>query len=225
MLKYIRESYQTSRNQVPKEYNVFEIQTSEIFEISDRIERMKEVIQKTDELLAQTVYKNEFLTTLSFPHDDEDAILSSESHMKRLFWPYLLTKPVTRVEDIINRIRMHGFDAIAERLTLLHEMIGKEQDEKPIVLSSLQNFTRFIVSKPQLSNPRIGINPNGLLQAVWRIPNYGTLAMNFLTSSDVVFTIVFSQQDSASPRRKISGVMSSHKMMYHIKEFVDKLAV
>ena len=61
------------------------------------------------------------------------------------------------------------------------------------------------------------------MQAVWEIPDYGTLAMNFLTSDDVMFAVVFNQQDSTSLQRKISGVLPLHKIMYHIKEFVDKL--
>ena len=206
----------TSQQQVDEEYNVFDSSTSTSHKI------WHAMMEKTHNVLrseANTTY----LVMRPFRQSDESIERRPEVYLEGQHLCYMQIKCATKIEDIINAIRIGGFDAIAERLTLLHKIIEEEQDEKPIVLHSLQNFALFMVSESQLPNPRIGINPNGLLQAVWRIPNYGTLAMNFLPSGKVIFAIVFRQQESPPPQQKFSGTMFPHKMMYHIREFVDKL--
>ena len=215
MLRIQASHPETSQQQVDEEHNAFDSSTPTSYKI------LQVVIEKTHNMLRSEA--NTYLVTLPFRQGDESTERRSEAYLERQHPWHMQIKCATKIEDAINAIRIGGFDSIAERLTLLHKIIEEEQDEKPIVLHSLQNFALFMVFESQLPNPRVGINPNGLLQAVWRIPNYGTLAMNFLPSGDVMFSIVFRQQELPSPQRKISGVMPRHKMMYHIREFVDKL--
>ena len=181
-------------------------------------------IDKMDKLLMVAGNAINSSNTFSLQYD-EDILSDSKSHMKKQLLPYLSIKHATKVEDVIHGIRMFGFNSIAERLTFLHKIIEEEQIEKPIAIHSLQNFAAFIILECYLPVPDIGINPNGLVQAVWRISNHGTLVMNFLTSGDIMFATMSNSQDSISSHHKISGVMPPHKIMYYIKEFVDKLAV
>ena len=222
-LKVLEQLYNlvTPQKQEYERSKVFGGPTSDRFVIHD--DEIKEMKKTDDLLMAITANMEERLNTfISFQHDE--GILSSyEAHAGKPSLLYVPIEHTTKVKDVISEIKIFRSNAIARRLTFLHEIIEKEQEEKSIVPSSLQNFARFIISESQLPNPDIGINPNGLLQAVWEIPDYGTLAMNFLTSGDIMFAVVFSQQDPTSPQRKISGVLPSHKIMYHIKEFVDKL--
>ena len=236
LLEHIRTFYQKPQPEVPQLKaaatepfpNRIGNPTSDRFEISnDEIGGIKESIEKTDKLLMDTINNfektGEQLTTFSFLSSDEGTV-SSESYPERPFGRrHMLLKSVT-VEYIIGTIRRHGFDAIAKRLTALHETILEEREEKPIVVDSLQNFARFL-SKYPLPNPAIGITPDGFLQAVWRIQGHGTLVMNFLPSADIMFAAIFAQHDLASPRRKISGVMPPRKMMRCVEDFVDKLTV
>lgn len=201
-----------------KEHDITNKQITESFEVSDYT---IEGAVKTDKILQHLLNADTHPNTFSFSHDEEMSVRFKSQIVDR-FWGHPVIRPITG-NTILNNMRILGFDAIAERLESLYEMAEKEEDEKPIVPGSLRNFYTFIQFAPRLPTPHIGINPDGLLQAVWRVPGYGTLAMNFLASNDIMFAVILHRRDSTLPRQKISGVMPLHKTMYHIREFVDKL--
>lgn len=198
--------------------------TEDRFFFYDMTDEMKVGIKKTDKWLSMANLKmtDGQSDTLSSQSGDE-VTASSESRREKIFWPSVQLKSAT-IEDIIDAIRIWGFDTIAERLKVLHETILEEQEEKPIVIESLQNFAQFIHEHSSLlPNPTIVITPDGFVQTVWRVHDYGTLVMNFLPSTDIMFAAIFTQYDLTSPRRKISGVLPPRRMMRCVEDFVDKL--
>ena len=124
-------------------------------------------------------------------------------------------------EEVIGALAFLGFTDVAERLVYLHK-IAKEEDES-IILESLQGFALFMVREHKLPHPEIGITSDGFIQAVWRKPKYGTLAMNFLPSGDVMFAIVSCQQIPEVRMYRVNGVQPPHRVMYHVGKFIDGL--
>ena len=124
-------------------------------------------------------------------------------------------------EEVIGALAFLGFTDVAERLVYLHKIV-KEEDES-IILESLQGFALFMVREHKLPHPEIGITSDGFIQAVWRKPKYGTLAMNFLPSGDVTFAIVSYQQVPEAHMYRVNGVQPPHRVMYHVGKFIDGL--
>ena len=123
-------------------------------------------------------------------------------------------------EISINGLRNFGFDDIADRLTSLHH--DAMEEDLLLVPASLQNFILFIVNQPRLSTPEIGINPYGRVQTVWKVPDYGSLAMDFLESGDIEFSILHYPLDVENKKDR-GGISHISNIMQGIGEFADKL--
>lgn len=185
--------------------------------------------QPTDETMIKNTFQ-EFPTAARILQDMSNGAEFMSFQLNRKYRvqqtgkdPLTSAKIGTSVEYLINILRIYGHPAIADRLASLHKVIAEEEDCVAISLDSLQNFTRCMITEPMPQNPDIGINPNGLVQATWRAPNQCMLAMNFLVSGDVNFVILFDERDATLPRQKISGILPSHEVIYHIREFADRL--
>lgn len=123
-------------------------------------------------------------------------------------------------ETSINMLKDIGFGDIADLLTNLHQ--ASMEEGIILIPSSLQNFVLFIVREPLFLIPEIGLNPDGCVQTVWQIPNYGSLAMDFLTSGNVAFSILHYPLDSKEQKNH-SDVSPMSSIMHNIGEFADKL--
>ena len=146
----------------------------------------------------------------------------NRADMRKRLFAHLHTqiKDAKGANDVINALCSLGFAGVAERLAYLYRVA--EEEGESIMIQSLQNFAIFMVSE-RLPEPRIGVNPDGLVQAVWKLSDYGTLVMNFLESGDIAFTILYSQQAPKIRRQKISGELPPYRVMWHIDDFVSKL--
>lgn len=72
------------------------------------------------------------------------------------------------VEEIIALIRVFGLDKIADRLLVLREHERDlEDDEVPMSFGSLKRFARFVITERSLADPRLGVSPDGNVQAEW----------------------------------------------------------
>ena len=127
-----------------------------------------------------------------------------------------------QIETKINTLRECGFKDIADRLTNLHQMAMNEGEI--IMPNSLQNFILFVMLEPRFVTPEIGLNPDGCVQVVWQIPRYGSLAMDFLTSADIVFSMLF-YSHGPKKQKPHSGVSPIESIMHDIGEFADKLTL
>lgn len=160
--------------------------------------------------------------TAHLPTHNEEST-QHRAGMPRSLFAYMCTQieNTKELEDVINALNFLKFTDVAERLAYLHK-VAKEEDES-VVLESLRDFASFVVREHKLPPPEIGINPDGLLQAIWRKPKYGTLAMNFLPSGDIMFAVVSYQQMSGTQMHRINGVQPPHRVMHHVERFIDGL--
>ena len=123
--------------------------------------------------------------------------------------------------DIVCALEIGKFDKVAAQLAALCDLADDE--EQIIDLRSLQKFTLF-VTREQIPTLEIGINPDGFMQSIWKIRDYGSLAMDFLPSGDVVFSILFYQHEPGFQQQQVSGRVSLHRVMCYISEFVGRSA-
>ena len=117
--------------------------------------------------------------------------------------PFEDVKNAKTVEDVISALTPK-FNEISERLICLQKAVEEDEENESIEFQSLRNFGMFMLRR-RLPTPQIGITLNGLVQAVWRLPNFGALAMDFQKSGDITFSVLYNQRTQEGRRRKISG--------------------
>ena len=125
-------------------------------------------------------------------------------------------------EDIIAALVLLGLSQIAHRLRYLHELAkDDEPDEPSIALASLRRMALFFVSKPGLLDPEIGLSPDGLLQAEWRLEDGSILAMKFL-SVDLIRFAAVSNARSYGQRRRVDGTLTKNEVLAAVRGFVTR---
>ena len=122
-------------------------------------------------------------------------------------------------EASMNELRGLGFQDTADRLANLYQTAAKEG--AALAPGSLQHFVLFVSRERPLPIPEIGLSLDGCVQAVWQVPSCGSLAMNFLTSGNVEFSILY--QNGPEERASRSGVSFVSNVMDDVGEFADKL--
>ncbi len=161
----------------------------------------------------------------SIESDENTPWTPERANIQRLMRRAIRSKGIENaktVEDIINVLNSHDFSEIAERLRYLQEVVEEDEDNENIEFQSLQNFARFTLHR-RLPAPQIGITLKGFVQAVWRLPHFGSLVINFQKSSDVTFSVLYNQRTQEGRRRKISGEMPLNRVMWCISDFVHEL--
>lgn len=130
---------------------------------------------------------------------------------------------ITRMDDteIVNKLDAEGFVNFAERLRYLYDVTG--EDEEDIKLDSLRGFATFAIKNRGMHPPQITITADGLIQAVWKHPQQGTLVMDFQESGDIAFTLLYGKWDQETKRRKLIGELPSDQAMLHVGDFVHKI--
>ena len=108
------------------------------------------------------------------------------------------------ISVIIAGIKEAGRDEIANRLQAVYnEIVSRQDNSENISLLSLQSFASFLISHPELLKPRIGLNPSGLVQAVWG--DKPKLVVNFLESGQINYAY------TGNPRA--SGIGLTHEIL------------
>ena len=125
-------------------------------------------------------------------------------------------------KDIIDILKTNNFPDVANQLEVLCALA--EEESTAIAVQSIQKFARFATYK-KISTPDIGINPDGHIQSVWKMPDYGSLVMDFSPSGNVVFSILFYPYESGSQQQRVSGMVSEDRIMHYISEFVNKVTI
>ncbi len=119
---------------------------------------------------------------------------------------------------VINELREYGFVGIANRLTYLYNVT--EEDEEDIKLDSLRGFATFVIKSRDMYPPQITVTDDGLIQAVWKHQQQGTLVMDFQESGDIAFTLLYGRWDQGTKRRKLIGELPPDQAMRHVGSFV-----
>ena len=130
----------------------------------------------------------------------------------------------TQHEEITDVLPLIGLRAIADRLDYLHEISNDDPDEPTMVLASLRGLALFFVSEPlyvseqQNGEPEIGISPDGMLQAEWRVRDGGILAMKFLSDGLIQFAAVSRPTSGQRPFR-VNGTLPKDEALRTVQPF------
>ena len=81
----------------------------------------------------------------------------------------------------------------------------------------------LIRSQGQLGQPRIAINPDGLLLVEYRIAESGVLAVEFLSSDLVRYAAVSAAATAGIERTRISGTVPKNVALSMIRQFIVNL--
>ena len=127
----------------------------------------------------------------------------------------------TRPEEIIAALRLLGIRGIAERLRYLHDVsLDGDPDEPPMALDSLRELALFFATERPWNDPEIGISPDGLLQAEWRVGG-GILAMKFLPGGFIQFAAV-SRLAGHHPPLRVHGTLPKDQAMGALQAFAGQ---
>lgn len=127
-----------------------------------------------------------------------------------------------RHEDIIAALVLLGLGGIARRLRYLHGLAEDDDPEEPqMALASLRRLALFFVSEPGLLDPEIGLSPDGLLQAEWRLQDSSILAMKFLPVDLIRFAAV-SDAHSFGQRRRVDGTLTKDEVLASVRGFLSR---
>ena len=125
--------------------------------------------------------------------------------------------------DIATVLEQSGFSRAAARLAHLHGLVDDDPEEPDIPIESLRGLASFLLNGPQLPSPRLGVGPEGFIQAEWRVPEGGMLALKFLPSGFVRFAAVSAPAQSGVERRRVNGTLPATDVSDAIRVFTDRL--
>ena len=125
--------------------------------------------------------------------------------------------------DIATALEQSGHGAIAARLAHLHRLVDEDPEEPGISIESLRGLASFLLEEPQLPSPRLGVGPEGFVQAEWRVPEDGMLALKFLPSGFIRFAAVSAPARPGIERRRVNGTLPATDVADAVRMFTDLL--
>ena len=123
--------------------------------------------------------------------------------------------------DIATALEQSGFSAIAARLVHLQRLVDEDPEEPAIPIESLRGLASFLLNEPRLPSPRLGVGPEGLVQAEWRVPEDGMLALKFLPSGFIRFAAISAPAQPGLERRRVNGILPASDVSEAIRAFTD----
>ena len=148
---------------------------------------------------------------------------------------------VTEENEIVDALKSHGLNEVANRLVQLKEMIAEDPDEPDLAIDSLRSFAEFIMEETHLPIPEIGAGPEGFVEAEWRIPHSGErkaasdesywgrgdgiLAMKFLPTGLVRFAATSGPAGQGKERLRTSGILPRNSILPAVQTFISCLVV
>ena len=127
-------------------------------------------------------------------------------------------------EQIIEALREGGLTAIAERLQYLRNLGAHDSAEPPMEIESLRALARFLIGGRQLPDPGIGVTPDGLLMASWRVPPEGLMAIEFRPDSLIRFAAISASAKHAADRTSINGELPIDEALAVLSPFTSLIA-
>ena len=118
-------------------------------------------------------------------------------------------------------LRESGLERSADRLGYLQRLADEDPDEDPIAIASLRHLTSFLMDQRHLGQPDIGVSPDGVALAQWRVTGNGVLAMEFLDSGLIRFAGAsgFDSQNGESLR--VSGTLPKARALQAIQSLLS----
>ena len=123
--------------------------------------------------------------------------------------------------DVLTALKQSGFGAIAARLVHLHRLADEDPEEPDIPIESLRGLASFLLKEARLPGPRLGVGPEGFIQAEWRVPEGGILALKFLPTGFVRFVAVSAPARTGIERRRVNGTLPANDVSDAIRAFTD----
>lgn len=205
---------QASLKQDPLAITIFPPDNIADFQISDMQALHDQV--STRDAMTSTAHSTHLTDILSTSLIGELEHLLSGMASKQQFSD---TDTIDDMDDVgvIDALEEWGFVDIAERLKYLYDVT--EEDEEDVKLDSLRGFATFVIKNRSIHPPQITVTDDGLIQAVWKHPQQGTLVMDFQESGDIAFTLLYGRWDQGTKRRKLIGELHPDQVIQHIKHF------
>ena len=119
--------------------------------------------------------------------------------------------------------RWFGKTVVADRIEELLAIAEEDQDEPHMSIDSLRNLGRLLIAEQELTEPDIGVTPNGLVQAQWSTPGNGVVAMEFLVSGLVRFAAISAPAKRGVKRKAVRGALEHKEMLHAIQPFSKQL--
>ena len=114
-------------------------------------------------------------------------------------------------------LRESGLEQSADRLGYLLRLADEDPDEEPIAIESLRHLTSFLMDERHLGQPEIGVSPDGLALAQWRVTGNGILAMEFLGSGLIRFAGTSGSNSRDGESLRVSGTLVQAKALQAVQ--------
>lgn len=103
---------------------------------------------------------------------------------------------------------LENFDMIesAERLRVLNSEEDTEEGHKPLSLESVKNYAEFRNAFRDFGEPLLGVSPDGILGADWKLDSGHYIGLSFESDGQVIYAIVFPSADPDNPDQKYDQV-------------------
>ena len=126
----------------------------------------------------------------------------------------------TRAE-MTEALRESGLEESADRLRYLQRLGDEDPDEEPIAIASLRHLTWFLMDERHLGQPEIGVSPDGVALAQWRVLGNGILAMEFLGSGLIRFAGSSGPSSQDGESLRVSGTLPRTKALQAIQSLLS----
>ncbi len=118
-------------------------------------------------------------------------------------------------------LRESGLEQSADRLGYLQRLADEDPDEEPISVASLRHLTAFLMDERHLGQPEIGVSPDGVALAQWRVMGNGVLAMEFLNSGFIRFAGTSGHGSQDGEALRVSGTLPRTKALQAIQSLLS----
>ena len=118
-------------------------------------------------------------------------------------------------------LRESGLERSADRLGYLQRLADEDPDEDPIAIASLRHLTSFPMDQRHLGQPDIGVSPDGVALAQWRVTGNGILAMEFLDSGLIRFAGASGPGGHDGESLRVSGTLPKTKALKTIQSLLS----
>lgn len=124
---------------------------------------------------------------------------------------------------MMDALRESGLAESPDRVGYLQRLAHEDPDEESIAIASLRHLTSFLIDERRLGEPEIGVSPNGVALAQWRVVRGGILAMEFLGSGLIRFAGTSGPGSQDGESLRISGRLPRAGTLQAVRRFLASL--
>ena len=117
-------------------------------------------------------------------------------------------------------LRNSALEESAGRLGHLQRLADEDPDEEPVGIASLRHLTSFLLDERHLGQPEIGVSPDGVALAQWRVMGNGVLAMEFLDSGLIRFAGTSGPTSQDGESLRVSGTLPRAKALQAVQSLL-----